>query len=118
MTDRIDAMLSSPRVLDWVINGVPVYIYERPQAGAVGWTRYYSSTHDYARFRLEPMMVIRVRPPMPEFIGPWNPEYDPAVLARLAILNDPPNKGRSDTGTPWARIKGCFGRRIGNLAQQ
>jgi hypothetical protein len=44
-------------MLDWVLNGVPVYIRKRPSDGKL-----YATTYDFGRFLKEPALAtVRVR---------------------------------------------------------
>lgn len=47
----------SPRLLDWVLNGVPVYIRRRPADGVP-----YATTYDFSKFLTEaPLETVRVQ---------------------------------------------------------
>jgi hypothetical protein len=57
MPCRSDALdLSNPATLDAIIGGLKVYIYRRPGDGRVYWT-----FHDFSRFHVEPLKVMRLR---------------------------------------------------------
>lgn len=71
----------SPRMLDWALNGVPVYIRRRPIDGCV-----YATLHDYSRFlKEEPLATVRVAITA-ETPADFNPEDHPSVLKKLAEL--------------------------------
>lgn len=68
----------SPRLLDWVLNGVPVYIRRRPSDGIA-----YATTTDFSKFLTEaPLETIRVtiKKDTPKEFDPCT---DPKVLAAL-----------------------------------
>lgn len=77
----------TPWLLDAVINGVAVRIYHSPARPA--GDQHYATINDHSRFmRIEPITVLRVRPPGPKFVGPWAPQYDPLVVGELGRLNE------------------------------
>jgi hypothetical protein len=72
----------SPRELDWRINGVPVYIYKRPNGGVI-----YPSMFDFDRFGVEALATVRV--PIAEVQDMTDPEElykHPKVVAKLKEL--------------------------------
>lgn len=72
----------SPRLLDWAISGVPVYIRRRPADGVA-----YATVHDFSKFVTEaPIETLRIRVPD---IAPtdWDATKHPSVVAALAKLN-------------------------------
>lgn len=76
MTDRH----LSPRALDWLCNGVPVYIRRRPADGSV-----YATTSDFSKFIKEPPLeTLRVPVGGIEDIRKWEPEKDPRVIEAIA----------------------------------
>lgn len=70
----------TPRMLDWAINGVPVNIYHRPSA-----PQYYASIHDFKRFGVQPVAVVRV--PAEGLVNEESAISHPAVLAKLDEFN-------------------------------
>lgn len=75
-------MSVSPRMLDWAINGVPVYIRRRPIDGVA-----YATTYDFSRFiKEEPLETMRVRVPK-DALRDWDAEKDPRVIKKLAEYN-------------------------------
>lgn len=73
----------SPRMLDWIINGVPVYIRRRPSDGVA-----YATTEDFSRFLPNEPALETVRL-MIEKDTPasWKPENDIRVIRKLADYN-------------------------------
>lgn len=71
----------SPRLLDWAINGVPVYIRRRPFDGVI-----YATTHDFSRFIDEPVLATVRVPITAETPADFNPEEHESVLKKLAEL--------------------------------
>lgn len=70
----------TPRALDWMCNGVPVYIRRRPTDGGV-----YATTYDFSRFiREEPLETLRIPVGDLQDIRMWTPEQDPRVIEALA----------------------------------
>ena len=70
----------TPRALDWMCNGVPVYIRRRPADGSV-----YATTYDFSRFiREEPLETLRIPVGDLQDIRMWTPEQDPRVIEALA----------------------------------
>jgi hypothetical protein len=69
----------TPKMLDWIVSGVPVRIYHRPSDGV-----YYASVHDFELFGVKPVETIRVRatPTLPADINTW-----PKVIAALKKWN-------------------------------
>jgi hypothetical protein len=67
----------SPRALDWMFNGVPVYIRRKPLTGEV-----YATTHDFSKHISEPPLET-VRLPVGDLtdIRTWQPEKDERVIA-------------------------------------
>lgn len=71
----------SPRMLDWLINGVPVYIYKHPDGS------YYAATEDFNRyFAVKSVETVRL-PIEPNTPVTWKPELDERVLAKLREYN-------------------------------
>lgn len=69
----------TPRQLDWLCNGVPVYIRRRPADGAV-----YATTTDFTRFITEPPLeTLRIPLESVEHIRYWQPEADERVQAAM-----------------------------------
>jgi hypothetical protein len=69
----------SPRALDWICNGVPVYIRRRPLTGEV-----YATLHDFSKFIHEPPLeVMRLRVGDLADIRTWEPEKDARVMAAM-----------------------------------
>jgi hypothetical protein len=72
----------SPRLLDYVLNGVPVYIRRRPADGVA-----YATTYDFSRFIKEaPLATMRLRVEK-DTLATWEPETDPRVIAKLKEFN-------------------------------
>lgn len=69
----------TPRLLDWAINGVPVYIYRRASGGV------YATKHDFSRFGVNAIATVRVKITEKTPAG-YDVETDPAVLKKLAKL--------------------------------
>lgn len=68
----------APRLLDWLCNGVPVYIRRRPHDGKV-----YATLYDYSPFiKEEPLEVVRV-PIKVDTPKEFKPEEHPSVLKAL-----------------------------------
>lgn len=75
-------MSVSPRMLDWAINGVPVYIRRRPVDGVA-----YATTYDYSKFMSEaPLETMRVHVPK-DALATWDAAQDPRVIKRLRHYN-------------------------------
>ncbi len=71
----------TPRLMDWILNGVPVYIRRRPVDGAL-----YATAYDFSRFlKEEPEATVRVKITA-ETARDFDPETAPEVLAKLAEL--------------------------------
>jgi len=71
----------TPRQLDWLINGVPVYIRARPADGEL-----YATACDFSKFLTEePIATVRVKFDK-HTPADWVPEEDPAVLRKLEEL--------------------------------
>lgn len=64
----------TPKLLDALISGRKVFIYNRPSDGHI-----YASEHDYERFGVTPITTFRV--PLTEN---WNVETCPVVARKLA----------------------------------
>jgi hypothetical protein len=75
-------MSVTPRMLDWAINGVPVYIRRAPVDGKA-----YATTYDYSRFIKEPPLETVRLMVKPDTLASWKPEEDPRILAKLAEYN-------------------------------
>lgn len=72
----------TPRLMDWILNGVPVYIRKRPSDGVL-----YATTHDYSRFiREEPEATVRVKITV-ETPKDFDPCEAPEVLAKMRELS-------------------------------
>lgn len=70
----------SPRALDWLCNGVPVYIRRRPSDGKV-----YATTFDFSKFvREDPLATLRVPVGDLKDLRGWEPETDPRVIEAMA----------------------------------
>jgi hypothetical protein len=70
----------TPRQLDWLCNGVPVYIRRRPSDGKV-----YATTADFSRFiREEPLETLRISFASIDDIRNWEPEADERVKKAMA----------------------------------
>lgn len=68
----------TPRQLDWLLNGVPVYIRRRPDGTL------YATSFDFSKFLPgeEPEATLRLR--FDKFTpADWVPEEDPKVLEKL-----------------------------------
>lgn len=76
-------MSVSPRMLDWAINGVPVYIRRGPIDGKA-----YATTYDYSRFlpHDSPLETMRVRVPK-DALRDWDAAKDPRVIKALEKYN-------------------------------
>lgn len=76
-------MSLSPRLLDWALNGVPVYIRRRPADGVA-----YATTYDYSRFlpNEPPLDTVRVMI-KPDTPASFDPTTAPIVLKLLAHYN-------------------------------
>jgi len=70
----------SPRALDWVCNGVPVYIRRRPADGSV-----YATTFDFSKFlpHEPPLETLRIGVGDVYDIRAWEPEKDPRVIEAI-----------------------------------
>lgn len=78
---RKPKMVMTPRLLDWILNGVPVYIRKRPADGAL-----YATKYDFSRFiREEPVATVHVKITV-ETPKDFDPCGAPAVLAKLREL--------------------------------
>lgn len=72
----------TPRQLDWILNGVPVYIRRRPSDGEV-----YATMYDFSRFIKEaPLAEVRVKITV-ETPKDYDPCTAPKVLAKIAELS-------------------------------
>lgn len=74
-------MKISPRMLDWIVNGVPVYIRKHPDG------TYYATTEDFSKYLTDrPVETVRLEI---EHNTPasWKPEQDERVLAKLREYN-------------------------------
>lgn len=75
-------MAISPRMLDWICNGVPVYIRRRPSDGKA-----YATIQDFSRYIKEPpletvrLMMTKDTP------ASWEPEKDIRIIRKLAEYN-------------------------------
>lgn len=70
----------NPRQLDWLCNGVPVYIRRRPADGTL-----YATTFDFSKFvRDEPLETLRIPIGDLKGIRDWDPEADERVIAAMA----------------------------------
>lgn len=75
-------MRITPRILDWMINGVPVYIRRRPADGVA-----YATTFDFSKFIKEaPLETMRL-PVEKDTLATWEPENDPRVKKKLKEYN-------------------------------
>lgn len=73
-------MSVTPRMLDWALNGVPVYIRRRPIDGVA-----YATIVDFSRFiREAPLHTMRVRKDTP---AGWDPTTHPSVVKKVAEFN-------------------------------
>ena len=73
----------SPRALDYMLNGVPVYIRRRP-ADQVA----YATTYDFSKFVMEePLQVVRKKFNNLDEIRAYKPDEDPVILKLLAEYN-------------------------------
>lgn len=73
----------TPRQLDWILNGVPVYIRKRPIDGV-----YYATMQDFSRFLKEaPDAEVRVKITV-ETPKDFDPCGAPEVLAKLHELRN------------------------------
>ncbi len=75
-------MSMSPRALDWLVNGVPVYIRRRPIDGVA-----YATVQDLSKFIDEPPLeVVRLMSDK-DTLATWEPADDPRILAKLEEYN-------------------------------
>lgn len=75
-------MAVSPRMLDWMLNGVPVYIRRRPIDGVA-----YATIQDFSRFIKEaPLETIRLMVDK-DTLASWEPEKDIRIIRKLAEYN-------------------------------
>jgi hypothetical protein len=66
-------------MLDWALNGVPVYIRKRPIDGAV-----YATTFDFSKFIREAALeTMRVHVPK-NALRNWDAAQDPRVKKKIA----------------------------------
>jgi hypothetical protein len=75
-------MSVSPRMLDWALNGVPVYIRRRPIDGVA-----YATTYDFSQFIKEPplhTMRVRINKDTP---AGWDPTTHKSVVKKVAEFN-------------------------------
>ena len=73
----------NPRTLDYLINGVPVYIRRRPTDGVA-----YATTYDFSRFIKEPpLATVRVRIEDATTVTFEELKQCPQVRAKLAEFN-------------------------------
>lgn len=72
----------SPRALDWILNGVPVYIRRAPIDGKA-----YATTYDFSKFVREAPLEIMRLPIEKDTLATWKPEADPRVIKKLAEYN-------------------------------
>lgn len=71
----------SPRLLDWALNGVPVYIRRRPADNKL-----YATTYDFSQFIKEPPLATVRVPVGADTPRDFKPEEHPKVLKALAEL--------------------------------
>lgn len=82
-TGRKHVPKPTPRLLDWVLNGVPVYIRKRPIDGVL-----YATMTDFSRFiKEEPEATVRVKI-APDTPKDFDPCGAPEVLAKLYELRN------------------------------
>jgi hypothetical protein len=87
MTESAPHSNIPPRVLDWAINGIPVYIRERHALRPTDRDLVYATTHDFSRFtREEPLETMRIK--VPKDAPPdWDPTTAPKVIERVHFHN-------------------------------
>jgi hypothetical protein len=69
-------------MLDWVLNGIPIYIRRRPIDGVA-----YATINDFSKFVKEPPLdTMRVRITKDTPAG-WDPTSHPRVVKKLAEYN-------------------------------
>lgn len=66
----------TPRELDWIISGMPVYINKRPHDGGI-----YATIHDYSRFNIKPLATVRV--PLKDLTKADDALTHPTVTAKI-----------------------------------